>query len=140
MQRDVELGPEDLVDRPGRAHLAAVGEPGDRAPGVEPVGLGADPGVDDPVAQLGRVAPRSTPQLDQPVGGGAEPAGGAQRQAALVAGGAHRDPPAVAGRAEHVGVGHEDVVEEDLGEAGLAVELGDRPHGDARRRRAGSRK
>ena len=118
VQRDVELGPEDLVDRAGRAHVAAVGQPGDRAPGVEPVGLCLDPGVDD----VGRAAvasgPRSRPvEVDQPVGGGAEPAGGAQRQAALVAGRAHRDPPAVARRAEHVGVGHEHVLEEDLGEA-----------------------
>ena len=43
-----------------------------------------------------------------------------------MAGRAHRDPPAVTRRANDVRVRHEHVVEEDLGEPGLAAELPDR--------------
>ena len=50
----------------------------------------------------------------------------------IVAGGAHRDSPAVAGRTDDVGVGHEHVVEEDLGEALVAVEPLDRTDGHPR--------
>ena len=46
VQGDVELAPPDLVHRAGRADVAAVGELGDGAPGVEAVRLGAHPGVD----------------------------------------------------------------------------------------------
>ena len=60
--------------------------------------------------------------------------GRAQREAALGAGGRHRDRPALVRLAEHVGVGHEHVVEEHLGEALVAVEPLDAAHGDARRR------
>ena len=42
--------------------------------------------------------------------------------------------PALVRLAEHVGVGHEHVVEEHLGEALVAVEALDGAHGDARRR------
>ena len=38
-------------------------------------------------------------------------------------GGAHRDPPALAGSTDHVGIGHEHVVQEDLREPGLAAQL-----------------
>ena len=58
---------------------------------------------------------------------------GAQGEAALAAGGGHGHRPAGAHLAEHLVVGHLDVVEEDLGEPGLAVDLGDGAHGDAGR-------
>ena len=89
VHRDVELGPEDLVHRAGVPDLATVDQPRDGAPGVEPVGLRAQPRVDHAVAELGRGA-LLTPQGDQPVRGRAEAPGGAQREAALVAGRAHR--------------------------------------------------
>ena len=136
MQRDVELGPEDLVDRAGRAHVAAVGEPGHRAPGVEAVGLRLDPGVHDRVGESrgrGALRKRSTSRSAAAQNRPGERSDSPRSLPAVLI--ATRQPSP--GAAEHVGVRHEDVVEEDLGEAGLAVQLGDRSHGDARRRRAG---
>ena len=130
MQRDVELGPEHLVDRPGRAHLAAVGEPRDGAPGVEPVGLRLDPRVDDRV-RVGGVAVLAPTPSSQPVGR-AQKRPGERREsprslpAVLIATRQPSpQPPSTSA------VRDEDVLEEDLGEAGLAVELGDRADRDA---------
>ena len=83
---------------------------------------------------LGVVAVRARRSSIEPLRGRHEAARVAQREAALGAGRRHRDAPALVRLAEHVGVGHEHVVEEHLGEALVAVEALDRPHGDARRR------
>ena len=60
-----------------------------------------------------------------------EAGGAAQADAALEAGRAHGDGPTPPLLAERVGHGYARLVEEDLGEAGLAVELRDGTHGDA---------
>src|SRR5689334_23811674 len=44
--RDIEVGPEHLGHRGFRAQFAATGQPGHRCEGMQPVGLGLDPGVD----------------------------------------------------------------------------------------------
>src|SRR5699024_3232751 len=49
--RDVPVRPEDLVDRGLKAQVGPAGELGDRVPGAQLVGAGADPGVHDAVGQ-----------------------------------------------------------------------------------------
>ena len=73
-------------------------------------------------------------QVDQALRGREEPSGGAQREAALGAGRGHCYGPALIRFAEHVGVGHEHVVEEYFGEAFVTVEAFDAAHGHTRRR------
>ncbi len=57
--------------------------------------------------------------------------GAAQADPPFETGRRHGDLPAVVDLAERVVDGHLDVIEENLGKAGLPVELGDRPHRDA---------
>ena len=72
-------------------------------------------------------------ELDEAVGCLGVARRAAQREPAFGAGGGHGDRPAGADLAQHLVLGDLDVVEEDLGEAGLAVDLGDGAHGDAGR-------
>ena len=101
-------------------------EPGGVGVGEQLVGAGADQRVGHP-ARPGPGPPPGglAPQCGQPVGGRREAAGTAQRQPAFVARGAHRDPPALPRLPDDVRVRHEDVVEEELGEGGLAVQAAD---------------
>src|SRR5699024_12285989 len=90
--RDVPVRPEDLVDRGLKAQVGPAGELGDRVPGAQLVGAGADPGVHDAVGQgaagaLGELVAAGVPQVQPAVGGGQEPAGLAQRACARVVGG-----------------------------------------------------
>ncbi len=127
VERDVELRPEHLAHARLRPERPALGQPHSGRVGVQLIRAGADPRVRDPVGGggVGRVA-GLPPEPDQPAGRRDEPSRAAQRETAFVAGRAHRDPPAVARRADDVRVGHEHVVEVDLGEPGLAAELADR--------------
>ena len=129
----VGLGPVDLVGAGLRADGPAVEDPGGGPQGVEPVGLGVHPGlghrVGGPGGPDGVLVVGAGVQVDQAVGGPAVAGGAAQAEAALGARGGHGHVPPFAHVAEDEVVGHEDVLEEQFGEAGLAVDLGDRPHG-----------
>ena len=132
MQRDVELGPEDLVQAGLGADALAVQEAGGGRVGEELVGAGADQGVGHPVARARPAGPAPRHSATSRSARGEEAAGGAERQAAFVARRRHRDPPALARLADHVLVGHEDLVQEELREGRLAVEAADRADRDAR--------
>ncbi len=130
MDGHVGLGPEDLVAAGLRARPCA------RAPPSAPSSRCAagrprrrcTPGRRRRPTSAGRAA--LIEELDEPgrrlgVAGRA-----AQAQPALAARGGHGHRPAGALVTEHLAVGHLDAVEEDLGESGLPVDLGNRPHGD----------
>jgi hypothetical protein len=131
--RHVQLGPEKL----GQARLAAnLGSGLHSRHGserVEPVGLSVQTDLQDPIAQAGvrRVA-AFPPQLNEPIGCREKSSRTAQGQPAFTAGGGHRHPPAAVHLAEHVDVGNEDVIQEDLRKSGIAIELVHRSDGDAR--------
>ncbi len=74
-----------------------------------------------------------TEELDEAVGRLGVARRAAQREPALGPRRRHGDRPARADLAEHLVLGHLHLVEEDLGESGLAVDLGDGPHRDAGR-------
>jgi hypothetical protein len=76
VQRNVQVGPEDLGDRRLGAEFTACGEPGDGAERVQPVRLRLDPGVGHPVSEH-RVGSRF-PLFDEPLGGCEEACGAAQ--------------------------------------------------------------
>ena len=130
MQRDVELGPEHLVDRAGRAHVAAVGEPGDRAPGVEAVGLRLDPGVDDAVRErrVGLLAGtgRRAGRRPRRTGRGSAATGRARCRPCDIA---TRQPSPGAPSTSASGTNTSS--KKTSAKPGLAVELGDRAHRDA---------
>ncbi|MCY1222161.1 hypothetical protein D9M72_342420 [compost metagenome] len=115
---------------------AAAHQPARGGVGRERVGLRIHPRAQHRVAQRGIAVSRlavGLVQPDQRAGGLLEAGGRTQHQAALEAGSGHGHLPAGAFRSQAVFHRHAHVVEEDLGETGLAVELADRAHGDARR-------
>ena len=132
----VGLGPVDLVGAGLGADRAAVEDPGGRPQGVEPVGLGVHPGLGHRVGAPGgarRVGRQAFAVEVHQAGGGLGVAGrAAQAEPPLGAGRGHGHVPSLAHPAEHLVVGDEHVLEEDLGEPGLAVDLGDGPHGHPR--------
>ena len=132
MDGHVGLGPEDLV----RAGLGSDRVParglGGRPVRVQLVGLGVHVRLRHRVDGSGRPA-ALVEEPHEAVGGLGVAGRAAQGEAALGAGRGHGNRPAGADLAQHLVLGHLDVVEEDLGEARLAVDLGDGPHGDAGR-------
>ncbi len=105
--------------------------------GVQPVGLGVDHGPGHVVghggpARGGSAVGSPAVELDQAGGGFGVAGRAAQRQTPLGAGRGHGHLPALAHATEHLGRRDLHVLEEDLGEPGLAVELGDGPDGHAR--------
>ena len=128
MDRDVEVRPEHLGHRRLGTQLTALGDPRHRSEGVQPVGLRLDPRVSNVIGEAG-VGAAGTPGRDEPLGRGQESRRAAQRHPALITRGTHRRPPAVVYGADHIVVGNEDVVEEDLPEPGVTAELLDRPNG-----------
>ena len=136
---DVHLAPEDLVEARLGADGVALEHLGDGHVGVQPVALGLHPHVGDRVAQrgVGRIGVLASRAATR------------RSAVALKRAGLRRLTPrskpavAIATRqpwfdlAERVLDRHAHVVEEDLGEAGVAVELRDRTHGHARASRAG---
>ena len=134
----VDLGEHQLGDRalgPGVAGLAVlagadVGEPQD---------LGLDPQLGQPVAvDRVLVACLLLPDAHRLGDGAASPGRAAPPPPpmvrALVHQGGHRHPPALADVADAVGVGDPHVGEVHLVELGLAGDLAQRPHLDARAR------
>lgn len=128
MQSDVVFRPE---------HLVQTGLGTDRLAGREPRRIGVreqlvrprpDQGIGDPIASA-RVLPALAPQPHEPIGGSKEAPGRPEREPPLVPCSRHSDTPPVARLTDDVCVGHEDPVEEQLGERGLPVEPPDGPHG-----------
>src|SRR5699024_3294564 len=76
---EIKFGPEDFVDRALGADVLPFQEPGNSAPREETVRLRPDPRVDDVVNRVGSVLPMGFPELEEALGGGEEPPGGAQR-------------------------------------------------------------
>src|ERR1700722_2946810 len=126
----VHLRPEDLVQARLGADRLSVGEPRRGLEGVEAVALGVDPRLGDLVAK-DWVAFAFAEETHEALGGVKKATGASQRETALGARRRHRDLPSLVPPAEDVAIGDEDVVEEDLGEAGIAVESRDRADGDA---------
>ena len=93
---------------------------------MELVRLGVHPGPHHLVPEA-RVGPLP-PQLDQPGRGGLEAAGAAQRQTPFRSGRGHGHLPAPVHLPEHGAVRHQGVLQEDLGEALVAVEAAEAPH------------
>src|SRR5580704_10272663 len=129
---DVGLGPEDLVGARLGTDGVTAGDLARRPIGVELVRLGVHVREGDCIGGSGRAAARGI-ELYEAVGYLGITGRTAQRESAFGAGGGHGDGPAAADLAEHLVLGDLDVVEEDLGETGLAIELRDRAHGDAGR-------
>ena len=132
MDGDVGLGPEDLVAARLGPHGVAARHARGRPVRVQLVGLGVHVGLRHGVGGRGRAAARRV-ELQEAVGCLGIAGRRTQREAALGPGGGHGDRPAGADLAEHLVLGHLHVVEEDLGETGLAVDLGDRAHRHAGR-------
>src|ERR1035437_53687 len=133
MDSQAGLGPVDLVGAGLGANGSAGQYPAGGPVGIEPVRLGIHPRLGHRVGSTGRPGRVAVKALgierDQSgcrfgIAGRA-----AEAQTAFGAGGGHGHTPALADAPEHLRVGNEDALEEDLCEPGLTVDLGDRPHG-----------
>ena len=131
----VDLGELELGDRPLGPGVA--GPPVLPGPDVgEPQDLGLDPQPHQPVALGGAAVATSSVQIRTASAMAPTPGAGAAPAAdggALVGQRRHRHPPALAGVADAVGVGDAHVGDVHLVELGLAGDLAQRPHLDARR-------
>ena len=127
MEFEVEFGPEDLALARLGADLGAVHEICGHLVGVPSIGLRLDPCVDHFVSQARVKVGDVGGQRPKTFRSRHEPAGAAQTEASFGAGGSHRDGPPLTDTTEHVFGAHPGVVEEEFGEARLAVEAADRP-------------